>query len=327
MSYLFRSAIVAIAILALAVGCSREGGEKTRFASVGTGGVTGVYYQVGQAIMKVMNERTGETGLKVTAEATGGSVANINAILSGDMTVGVCQSDRQYQAYKGLGEWEKKGPQQALRAICSFHSEAINFVATEASGIKTLADVKGKTLNIGNPGSGQRQNAIDIFNFVGIDPEKDFKAEGLKASEAPKVMQDGQIDGFFYTCGHPAGAIMEATSGRTTVRFVPITGMDALIEKYPYYSATRIPIKLYPKVGNTEDVPTIGMLATLVTSADVDEETIYQLTKGVFENLDSVRELHEAFRGLDAKAMAKDGITIPLHPGAERYFREAGLLE
>jgi TRAP transporter TAXI family solute receptor len=317
--------VSAILVLACLAGCSKGG--KTTFATVGTGGVTGVYYQVGQAIMKVMNERTGETGLKVTAEATGGSVANINAILSGDMTVGVCQSDRQYQAYNGRGEWEKKGPQNALRAICSFHSEAINFVATEASGIQTLADVKGKTVNIGNPGSGQRQNAIDIFQFVGIDPDKDFTAEGLKASEAPKVMQDGQIDGFFYTVGHPAAAIMEATSGRRPVRFVPITGMEAFIEKYPYYSATTIPIALYPKVGNKEDVPTIGMLATLVTSESVDEETIYQLTKGIFENLDSIRELHEAFRGLDAKTMATQGITIPRHPGAERYFREAGLLE
>ena len=317
---------VFVAIGLTLVECSREGG-KTRYASVGTGSVTGVYYQVGQAIMSVMNERTGTTGLKVTAEATGGSVANINAILAGDMDLGVCQSDVQYQAYHGLGEWQEKGPQQALRSICSFHAEAITFVATETSGIRTLADVKGKTINIGNPGSGQRQNAIDIFSFIGIDPERDFTAEGLKASEAPKVMQDGQLDGFFYTVGHPAAAIIEATSGRLPVRFVPITGMEAFLAKYPYYVPVTIPIKLYPKAGNQENVPTIGMLATLVTSAAVDEETVYQLTKGIFEHLDRIRELHEAFRGLDAQAMVDRGNTIPRHPGAERYVREAGLLK
>ncbi len=317
---------VFIAVVGVLVGCSREGG-KTRFASVGTGAVTGVYYQVGQAIMNVMNERTGTTGLKVTAEATGGSVANINAILAGDMDFGVCQSDTQYQAYHGQGEWQDKGPQEALRSICSFHSEAITFVATEASGIRSLADVKGKTINIGNPGSGQRQNATDIFRLIGIDPDKDFVAEGLKASEAPKVMQDGQLDGFFYTVGHPAAAIIEATAGRRPVRFVPITGMEEFLAGHPYYVPVTIPIALYPKAGNQEDVPTIGMLATLVTSAAVDEETVYQLTKGIFENLDRIRELHEAFRNLDAQKMVDQGNTIPRHPGAERYFREAGLLK
>ncbi|MBT7167064.1 MAG: TAXI family TRAP transporter solute-binding subunit [Victivallales bacterium] len=323
-----RLACLAVASVLLLVGCSRkEGKDKTTFANVGTGGVTGVYYQVGQAIMKVMNERTGDTGVKITAEATGGSVVNINAILSGDMDVGICQSDRQYQAYNGLGEWKAKGPQKALRSICSFHFEAITFVVTEASGIRTLADVKGKIINVGNPGSGQRQNAIDIFRFVGIDPEKDFKAEGLKASEAPKVLQDGQIDGFFYTVGHPAAAIMEAVSGHRAVRFVPITGMEAFIEKRPYYASTKIPMKVYFKDGNKEDVTTIGMLATLVTNEKADEKMVYDLTKGIFENLERIRELHEAFRGLDAKAMANQGNTIPRHPGAERYFREAGFLK
>jgi TRAP transporter TAXI family solute receptor len=307
------------------VACSREGGE-VRFASVGTGSVTGVYYQAGQAIMTVMNERTAETGLKITAEATGGSVANINAILAGDMEVGVSQSDSLFHAYNGQGEWQDKGPQTALRVICSLHAEAITVVATDASGIRTLADVGGKTINIGNPGSGQRQNALDIFQSMGIDPERDFRAEGLKASEAPKVLQDGQIDAFFYTVGHPAAAILEATSGRRPVRFVPIDGKQDFLEKFPYYVPVAIPIAFYPNAVNKEDVGTIGMLATLVTSEAVDEETIYQLTKGIFENLDRIRELHEAFRGLDARNMVGQGAIIPRHPGAERYYREAGLL-
>ena len=321
-----RLACFAVACV-LSVGCSRKGG-KTTFASVGTGSVTGVYYQVGQAIMKVMNERTGETGIKVDGRGhrwLGGEYQPHPERRHDGRRLPVGSSVPGLQRGGGMGE--QGSAEGVCRAICSFHSEAITFVATEASGIRGLADVKGKTVNIGNPGSGQRQNAIDIFTSVGIDCDKDFTAEGLKASEAPKVMQDGQIDGFFYTVGHPAGAIMEATSGRRPVRFVPITGMDDFIAKYPYYSATTIPIKLYPKAGNKEDVPTIGMLATLVTSEAVDEETIYQLTKGIFENLDGIRELHDAFRGLDAKAMATKGITIPRHPGAERYFREAKLLE
>lgn len=319
-----RFALVALG-LAFMVACSREGGG-VRFASVGTGSVTGVYYQAGQAIMTVMNERTAATGLKVTAEATGGSVANINAILAGDMELGISQADSLFHAYHGRGEWQDKGPQTALRVVCSLHAEAITVVAAEASGIRTLADVRGKTINIGNPGSGQRQNALDIFQALGIDPARDFRAEGLKASEAPKILQDGQIDGFFYTVGHPAAAILEATSGRRPVRFVPIGGMGDFLAKYPYYVEIAIPVAFYPNAVNQEDVPTIGMLATLVTSAAVDEETVYQLTKGIFENLDRIRELHEAFRGLDARNMAGQGAIIPRHPGAERYYREAGLL-
>lgn len=319
-----RAALVAIGLIFL-VACSREGGG-LRFASVGTGSVTGVYYQVGQAIMAVMNERTGETGLKVTAEATGGSVANINAILAGDMVMGISQADSMFHAYQGQGEWRDKGPQTALRVVCSLHAEAITVVVAEASGIQALTDVRGKTINIGNPGSGQRQNALDIFQSLGIDPERDFRAEGLKASEAPKILQDGQIDGFFYTVGHPAAAILEATSGRRPVRFVPIDGKADFLEKFPYYVPVAIPVACYPNAVNREDVPTIGMLATLVTSAAVDEETVYQLTKGIFENLDRIRERHEAFRGLDARNMAGQGAIIPRHPGAERYYREAGLL-
>lgn len=318
-------ALGAVVLAVVVVACSREGGMQ--FANIGTGSVTGVYYQVGQAVMSVMNERTAETGIRVTAEATGGSVANINAILAGDMKLGISQSDSQYHAYHGLGEWEDRGPQSALRAICSLHSEAITFVVTEASGIRSLEGVRGKTINIGNPGSGQRKNALDIFQFLGIDPEGDFRVEGLRAVEAPRVLQDGQIDGFFYTVGHPAAAILEATSGRRPVRFVPIAGMADFLAQYPYYVPVTIPVSFYPNAVNDEDVPTIGMLATLVTSEAVDEELIYQITKGMFENLDRVRATHEAFRGLDPQAMVSQGITVPRHPGAERYFREAGLLD
>lgn len=314
-------------------GCGRgEGsggaGSKTgsTYVSIGTGGVTGVYYQVGGAIMKLVNAGEADHGIKVSFQSTGGSVHNINAVLAGSMEVGVAQSDRQYQAYNGLREWEERGPQEALRAICSVHPESVTLVAAADSDVNSLKDLKGKRVNIGNPGSGHRSNAEDVFRAAGMNVERDIKVEGMKAAESPKMLQDGRIDAFFYTVGHPNGAITEATAGRRPVRIVSITGMEGLIARHPYYAASTIPAALYPKSVNEDDVETVGVMTTLVTSENVPEEVIYTITKAVFENLDSFRGMHPAFAGLTAEGMVKNGISIPYHPGARRYFLEAGLL-
>jgi TRAP transporter TAXI family solute receptor len=253
-------------------------------------------------------------------------VFNINAVMSGDLDFGIAQSDLQYQAVKGLGDWEEKGPQSELRAVCSLHPEAVTLVAAVDAGIETLDDLIGKRVNIGNPGSGQRANSIDVLTSAGIDWREDIRAEGLKASECASMLQDGRIDAFFYTVGHPAGAITEATAGRRKVRIVPITGMEALLESAPYYAETVIPVALYPNAANTEDVPTIGVLTTLVTSADVPADVVHTLTRALFENLDEFKEQHPAFAGLTAEGMLK-GLTAPLHEGAMRYYLEAGLIE
>ncbi len=299
---------------------------KTTFVTIGTGGITGVYYPTGGAIAKMVNKKRKEYGIRATVESTGGSVFNVNAIMAGDLEFGVVQSDRQYQAIHGLAEWEEKGVQEDLRAVFSIHPESVTLVASVDSGIKDIKDLKGKRVNIGNPGSGQRQNSIDALEAVGLNYENDLQAEGVKAAEAPGLLQDGRLDAFFYTVGHPSGAFKEATAGATKVRFVPIggPGIDALIKAKPYYAKSIIPIELYPGAENDGDVDTFGVKATFVTSAKVPDEVVYALTKEVFDNFEEFKKLHPAYQVLTKEGML-DGLSAPIHEGAMKYYKEAGL--
>ena len=298
---------------------------KTTFVTIGTGGITGVYYPTGGAIARIVNKKRKVYGIRCTVESTGGSVFNVNAVMAGDLEFGVVQSDRQFQAIKGMAEWKEKGPQKDLRAVFTIHPESITLVAADDAGIKSINDLRGKRVNIGNPGSGQRQNSIDGLMNAGINYEKDLKAEGVKAAEAPGLLQDGRIDAFFYTVGHPSGAIKEATAGRRKVHFVPITGVDKLLKKYPYYAKAMIPIKLYPGATNTKDVQTFGVKATFVTSAKVPDRVVYAITKEVFDNFEAFKKLHPAYQVLTKKNML-EGMSAPIHPGAMKYYKEAGLM-
>jgi uncharacterized protein len=297
---------------------------KTIFVTIGTGGITGVYYPTGGAIAKMVNAKRKEYGIRATVESTGGSVFNINAVLSGDLDFGICQSDRQYQAIHGMAEWKDKGPQKNLRSVFSIHPESVTLVAADDAGIKTVADLKGKHVNIGNPGSGQRQNSIDALTAAGLDYETDIEAESVKAAEAPGLLQDGRIDAFFYTVGHPSGAIKEATAGARKVAVIPISGMEELFAKSPYYAKSYVPMDQYPGAANTGDVETFGVKATLVTSAKVPDEVVYAVTKEVFENFDEFKKLHPAFAVLTKQGML-EGLSAPIHPGALKYYKEAGL--
>ncbi|KPJ78750.1 MAG: C4-dicarboxylate ABC transporter substrate-binding protein [Deltaproteobacteria bacterium SG8_13] len=297
---------------------------KTTFVTIGTGGITGVYYPTGGAIAKIVNAKKDVYGIRATVESTGGSVFNVNAVMAGDLQFGVVQSDRQYQAIKGLAEWEGN-PQDDLRACFSIHPESITLVAAVDSGIQSFNDLKGKRVNIGNPGSGQRQNSIDAIEAAGMNIDSDMIAEGIKAAEAPGLLQDGRIDAFFYTVGHPSGAIKEATAGARKVRFIPITQVDTLLQQYPYYAKASIPVAQYPGAENKEDVQTFGVKATFVTSAKVPEEVVYAIVKEVFDNFDTFTKLHPAYAGLTKQNML-EGLSAPLHPGAEKYYKEAGLM-
>ncbi len=297
------------------------------FITIGTGGVTGVYYPTGGAVARLVNEATNRQ-IRASVESTGGSVYNINNVLSKDLNLGFAQSDRQFQAYNGKAEWDGK-PQQDLCFLFSLHPEVVTLVAADDANINSLADLKGKVVNIGNPGSGQRQNAIQILNAIGIDPETDIKAEGLKAAECAKMLQDGRIDAYFYTVGHPAGSFKEASAGKRKVHIVPIKGekIAALIKPMPYFASTSIPVQtLYPNMTNKEpEVESIGMLTTIVCSADENEETMYEVVKAVFENLDKLKKLHPALANLKAETMATAGQSAPYHKGAAKYYKEAGL--
>jgi TRAP transporter TAXI family solute receptor len=322
--------------LTLVVGCGPSGEQqaskdvpeklKTTFVVIGTGGITGVYYPTGGAIARIVNRKKDTYGIRCTVESTGGSVFNVNAIMAGDLQFGVVQSDRQYQAINGLAEWKDKGPQEDLRAMFSIHPESITLVAAVDTKIQDITDLKGKRVNIGNRGSGQRLNSVDALNAVGIDYRQDLIAEGIKAAEAPGLLQDGRIDAFFYTVGHPSGAIKEATSGPRKVRIVSITEVEDLLAKYPYYAKAKIPIKLYPGAENKEDVETFGVKATFVTSAKVPDNVVYAITKEIFENFESFKKLHPAYIVLTKENML-EGLSAPLHPGALKYYKEAGLMK
>jgi TRAP transporter TAXI family solute receptor len=299
---------------------------KATFVTIGTGGITGVYYPTGGAIAKMVNKKRSEYGIRATVESTGGSVFNVNAVMGGDLEFGVVQSDRQFQAINGLAEWKDKGPQKDLRAVFSIHPESVTLIAAVDSGIKTIQDVKGKKINIGNPGSGQRQNSIDALDAVGINYEKDIKAESIKASEAAGLLQDGRIDAFFYTVGHPNGSIKEATSGARKVRIADITGIDSMLAKFPYYAKATIQISNYPGAVNDKDVQTFGVKATFVTSAKVPDNVVYAITKEVFDNFEDFKKLHPAYATLTKENMLQ-GLSAPIHPGAMKYYKEAGLMK
>jgi TRAP transporter TAXI family solute receptor len=272
----------------------------------------------------MVNAKRKQYGIRATVESTGGSVFNVNAILSGDLEFGVVQSDRQYQAIKGIADWKDKGPQQDIRAVFSIHPENVDLIVAVESGINSIQDIKGKRINLGNIGSGYRQNAIDALIANGLDYKKDFHSESIKAAESPGLIQDGRIDGAFYTVGHPSGYYKEATSGRRKVKFIPITNIDSLLEKYPYYAKSVTRMELYPGAANKGDVPTFGVKATFVTSIKVPEDIVYAITKEVFDNFDSFKKLHPAYGGLKKENML-DGLSAPIHPGAMRYYKEVGL--
>ena len=320
-----RTAILSTIILFALLGVSEAYGRT--FINIGTGGLTGVYYPTGGAISRMINKKSKLYGIKSHPESTDGSVYNINAVLNGDLELGVAQSDRQYQAYNGLAEWSQIGPQKELRSVFSIHPESITLVATETSKVKKVINLIGKRVSIGKSGSGQLQNSKDVLDASGVSLEA-IDTELVKIIEAPELLQEGEIDAFFYTVGHPNSNTKEATIGCTKVNIIPITGpgIDALLQKHSYYARAVIPAELYPNAGNQEDIETIGVKATLVASSRLDENIVYAITKEVFDNLDTFKTLHPAFTVLTRENMLQ-GLSAPIHKGALKYYKEAGLVK
>lgn len=296
------------------------------FISIGTGGVTGVYYPAGGAICRLVNRDRATHGIRCGVESTGGSVFNVNAIRSGEMEFGVAQSDIQFHSFNGSGQFQDSGAFEGLRAVFSLHPEPFTVVARADAGITSFADLRGKRVNIGNPGSGQRATMDVVLAAMGWTTADFAVASELPPAEQAAALCDNNVDAMVYTVGHPSGAIQEATTACDTV-LVNVTGpeIEALIEANPYYRVATIPAGMYR--GTDSDVTTFGVGATFVTGADVPEEVVYQVTRAVFETLDQFRALHPALANLDPAQMVTDGLSAPLHPGAERYYREAGLLQ
>jgi len=296
------------------------------FITIGTGGVTGVYYPTGGAICRLVNRDRAEHGIRCGVESTGGSIFNINAIRSGELEFGVAQSDWQFHAYNGTSRFEEQGAFEDLRAVFSVHPEPFTVVARADAGIETFDDLQGKRVNVGNPGSGQRGTMEVVMEAKGWTMDDFAVASELQAAEQSQALCDNNIDAMVYTVGHPSGSIQEATTACDSV-LVEVAGeeIQGLIDERPYYRTATIPGGMYR--GNDEHTQTFGVGATFVTSADVPEEVVYEVVKAVFENFDQFKGLHPAFANLEPEEMASDGLSAPLHPGAERYFQEAGLIE
>jgi uncharacterized protein len=303
-----------------------QSGGAAEFVTIGTGGVTGVYYPTGGAICRLANKSRKTHGIRCSVESTGGSVYNINTIRAGELDMGVAQSDWQYHAYHGTSKFKSKGKFSGLRAVFSVHPEPFTVVARKDSGIKNFMDLKGKRVNIGNPGSGQRGTMEVLMEALGWSKSTFALASELKSSEQSKALCDNKIDAMVFTVGHPSGSIKEATTSCDTI-LVEVSGaaVDKLVSDNDFYRTATIPGGMYR--GNANDTKTFGVGATFVSSTKTSTNVVYNVVKAVFENFSSFKKLHPAFNNLKKSEMIKDGLSAPLHDGAAKYYKEAGLLK
>ena len=314
---------VAIAsVVAASLGSGSAIAADQQFISIGTGGVTGVYYPTGGAICRLVNKNRKEHGIRCSAESTGGSIYNINTIRAGELEFGVAQSDWQYHAYNGTSKFEDKGAFKDLRAVFSVHPEPVTVIARGGSGVKQLTDVKGKRLNIGNPGSGTRGTWEVIEEALGWKRSDLKLAAEMKSAETGQAVCDGKIDAYFWLVGHPS-ALTQESLATCDAHLVHVKGkaIDKLVSDNPYYRTASIPAGMY---NNKEDIQTFGVGATFVSSAKVPDNVVYTVVKAVFENFADFKKLHPAFANLTEKEMISDSLSAPLHPGAAKYYKERG---
>jgi uncharacterized protein len=297
-----------------------------KFMTIGTGGVTGVYYAAGGAICRLVNKDRAKHGIRCSVESTGGSVFNVNTIKAGELDLGFTQSDVQYNALKGLSQFKDGGAYGDLRAVFSVHPEPFTVLARKEANVKSFNDLKGKRFNVGNPGSGTRASMEELLAAMGWKMSDFSLASELKADEHGPALCDGKIDGFFYGVGHPSANIQDPTTS-CGAQLVSITGpaVDKLVAEKPYYAKATIPGGLYPN--NPNPATTYGVLATVVASSKAPADTVYNVVKAVFDNFDEFKKLHPALANLKPENMVQDGLSAPLHDGAAKYYKEKGWIK
>jgi uncharacterized protein len=322
--FLFQTLAAAVALSSVL--WSAPAAAQQKFITIGTGGVTGVYYAAGGAICRLVNKDRAKHGIRCSVESTGGSVFNVNTIKAGELDLGFSQSDVQYNATKGLGQFKDAGAWADQRAVFSVHPEPFTVVARKEANIKSFTDFKGKRFNVGNPGSGTRASMEELLAAMGWKLGDFSLASELKADEHGPALCDGKIDGFFYGVGHPSANIQDPTT-TCGAKLVSVTGpaVDKLIAEKPYYAKAVIPGGLYPN--NPDATTTYGVLATVVASTKTPPDTVYQVVKAVFDNFDEFKKLHPALAHLRPENMVKDGLSAPLHEGAARYYKEKGWIK
>jgi TRAP transporter TAXI family solute receptor len=329
--------LAAFALLALLAETASGQAQDMRFFRIGTGGVAGTYYPIGGLLADIISNPPGSRpcnqggscgvpGLVAIAQSSNGSVANVDAIKSGDLESGLVQSDIAYWAYSGTGTFKGKGKVANLRAIASLYPESVHVVARKGTGIRSVADLKGKRVSLDEPGSGTLVDARIILKAFGLS-EADLQAEYIKPSSAVTKIRNGQLDAYIIVAGYPTGSVVELASSSVGCDLVPIAGpeVDALLKKYQFFARDVIPAGVYEGIGET---PTISVGAQWVVGAEVDDDLVYGITKALWSP--TARQLldngHAKGKSITLRT-ALDGIAIPLHPGAERYYREVGLLQ
>lgn len=314
---------IVIALMVLGIGAARP--IQAEEIAIGTASRAGVYFQVGQAICRLLNAETVQHGVVCKALPTDGSIDNLRQIRAAKRQLGIVQSDWQYHAVNGTGTFEAVGPDADLRALFSVHGESFTVVARRDAGIESFDDLKGKRVNIGNPGSGQRATLEVLMAAKGWDKNVFSLANELSASEQSLALCHDRVQAMVYVVGHPNASVAQAVN-LCDALIVPVTGpaVDRLLADNPYYARTQVPGGAYK--GNPKPVGTFGVKATVVASTRLSSDTAYLLVKTVFENLDDFKKQHPAFANLEAAGMIKDGLSAPLHDGALRYYREKGWL-
>jgi TRAP transporter TAXI family solute receptor len=291
--------------------------------TIGTGSASGIYYQAGRSICRLVNATTDDHGIICAPKISDGSIRNLEQVRNADLQLGLAQSDAQYYAYKGSKMFSAAGPDSNLRSLFSLHGEPFTLVARADSGIETFDDLRGKRVNLGNPGSGQHATMDVVMAAKGWDKSVFSLANELPASQQAMALCQNRIQAMVYTVGHPNPSVAHAASVCRS-RIIEVKGpeIDRLVADNPFYAYTEVPGGLY--AGNPEPVVTFGVKATLVASSTLDAETVYQVVKAVFEKLERMGEMHPAFAGLDPKKMISEGLSAPLHEGARRYYIERG---
>lgn len=301
----------------------------TKYINIATGSVTGVYYPAGGAICRFVNRGRKDHNIRCSAESTGGSVANLNSLRKGTTDFAIVQSDWQYHAYKGTGFFGDQEPFKNLRSIFSLYTETFTLAVLENSGIKKLDDFAGKRVNFGPQGSGMYATMEVLSQVKGWNKEFFSKITNLDPSDQFQALCGGKIDVMIYTSGNPNGVLQEATQSgnpKCKVRILSVDkeSINKLIKINPFYVRAIIPGGMYR--GNPNDIETFGVKATVVTSGQVSDDVVYNLTKAVFSDFDNFKTLHPVFSSLNKKEVIKEGNSAPLHSGAIRYYKEAGLL-
>jgi len=330
----FKAALLGAALVAGVA--TTAAAQELKFFTIGTGGTAYTYYPVGGVIANAISKPPGSRpceeggscgvdGLIASAVSSRGSVDNVNAIISGLRNSGFAQSDVAYWAYTGTGTMEGKAPAEDLRTIAALFEEHIHLVALADSGINSVADLKGKRVSLDEPGSGTYVDANMILEAAGVGAD-DVTAEALKGGAAAEALRNGKIDAFFVVAGYPTGSLVELASA-ADIKLVPIDGpaADALTEKYGFFAKSDIPEGAYEGIATT---PTVAVGAQWFTSAKEDDELIYQITKALWnEKSRKLLDVGHAKGKSITLETALNGIGVPLHPGAERFYKEAGLIK